>query len=136
MKKLYDGKFKSHCRAYRIWQLMKRRCTNCNDSGYYAYGGRGIKICDEWLHSSEAFMDWAYANGYSDNLEIDRIDPDGNYEPSNCRWITHEENAKRKRKPYSLPESHIKQAHKVWEYCKAAGCDMSNFPEPKYSWQK
>lgn len=136
MRKLYDGKLKSQCRAYRIWQNMKRRCTNKNDHAYYCYGGRGITICEEWLNSSEAFMDWAYSHGYADDLEIDRIDPDGNYEPSNCRWITKEENAHRSRKPYSLPESEIRRAHRVWEYCKEAGCNMDNFPEPKLSWQE
>lgn len=136
MPKLYDGMLMSSCRAYKIWQGMKRRCTNKNDAHYYLYGGRGIKVCDEWLNNSEAFMDWAYSHGYADGLEIDRIDPDGNYEPNNCRWVTKTENRKRKRKPYSVPQSDIKQAHKVWEYCKAAGCDMSNFPEPKYSWQE
>ena len=118
---------KSYTREYNIWRMMKKRCYNKNDSHYYAYGGRGIKVCEEWL-SSDGFLKWAYDNGYSDNLEVDRIDPDGNYEPNNCRWITHQENAKRKRKPYSLPQSNIKRSHKVWEYCKAAGVKMDNFP--------
>lgn len=130
-----EKKPKSYTRVYNIWRLMKRRCLNPNDSSYYAYGGRGIKVCNEWMHS-DAFIKWAYANGYKDDLTIDRIDEDGNYEPSNCRWITRSENAKRSRKPYSLPASEIKGQHKVWEYCKKVGVDMSNYPEPKYSWEE
>lgn len=55
---------------------------------YHRYGGRGIKICDEWNDSYEAFAAWARDNGYADDLQIDRIDNDGNYEPSNCRFVT------------------------------------------------
>lgn len=126
---------KSSTREYNIWRLMKRRCYNQNDPSYYLYGGRGIKVCKEWQSSSN-FLKWAYENGYADNLEIDRIDPDGNYEPSNCRWVTKAENQKRKRKPYSTPESEIKRSHRVWEYCKEHGANMENFPEPLLEWQK
>lgn len=124
---------KSYTREYNIWRLMKRRCYNKNDSHYYAYGGRGIKVCDEWL-SSDGFLSWAYENGYADDLELDRIDADEDYSPQNCRWITKSENSKRKRSPYSLPESRIKVAHAIWEECKALGVKMDNYEEPKYSW--
>ena len=65
---------------------MKARCYNKDNSEYKNYGARGIKICDEWLNNVKKFYDWALENGYKENLSIDRINNDGNYEPNNCRW--------------------------------------------------
>jgi len=74
-------------RPYRIWKGMKSRCLNPRVSSFIDYGGRGIKICERWVNSFEAF--WAdMKTGYADNLEIDRIDHNGNYEPTNCRWVS------------------------------------------------
>lgn len=72
---------------------MKRRCYNNNAKNYSQYGGRGITVCDEWRCKDGyvAFREWAIKNGYKDNLTIDRINVNGNYEPSNCRWVTREE---------------------------------------------
>lgn len=111
---------KSYTREYNIWRLMKRRCSNPNDPHYYLYGGRGIKVCEEW-QKSDNFLQWAYANGYADNLEIDRIDPDGDYEPNNCRWITKAQNIKRARRPVNTEEYWEKRRKKLAAYCKLHG---------------
>ena len=71
---------------------MIQRCTNPNRESYRQYGGRGIAVCEEWAQSFESFYVWAISNGYGDNLQIDRIDNDGNYTPENCRWVTPVEN--------------------------------------------
>ena len=81
----------SGTRLYNIWSGLKGRCNNPNDPRYDRYGGRGISVCDEWNTSFQSFYDWAISNGYSEELTIDRIDNDGNYEPSNCRWSTNKE---------------------------------------------
>ena len=92
-------------RLYRIWSGMKSRCYDPNVKSYRHYGGRGITICDEWRDNFEAFRDWAFANGYCDDLSIDRIDGNGNYEPSNCRWATNSEQVSNRRK--KVPDVHI-----------------------------
>ena len=81
----------SGTRLYNIWVGIKGRCNNYNDARYDRYGGRGISVCEEWDKSFQSFYDWAISNGYSDNLTIDRIDNDGNYEPANCKWSTNKE---------------------------------------------
>ena len=78
-------------RLFRIWSGIKRRCFTTTDYHYKWYGARGISMCDEWKNSFQIFYNWAISNGYREDLSIDRVDNNGNYEPSNCRWITHAE---------------------------------------------
>ena len=80
---------------FNVWCAMHSRCLNKNNHSYGNYGGRGIRMCDEWMDSS-TFFDWALANGYKEGLTIERIDVNGNYEPSNCKWITKAEQARNK----------------------------------------
>ena len=109
MNKIIHGE--SNTRLYNIWECMKTRCYNKHHIKYHNYGGRGISICDSWKNSYINFRDWALMNGYNENLTIDRINVNGNYEPSNCQWITHAEQQKNRRTTkskfdsrYTLPE--------------------------------
>lgn len=84
-------------RIQHVFDSMKSRCYCKDNKSYHNYGGRGIKICDEWLNDSQKFYNWAITSGYEYGLEIDRIDNDGNYEPNNCRWVDKTVQANNKR---------------------------------------
>lgn len=88
----------SRTRLYAVWCHMKARCNRTTNKAYSLYGGRGIKICDAWANNYEVFRDWAHSHGYEIGLSIDRIDVNGNYEPSNCRWATQAQQCSNTRK--------------------------------------
>ena len=105
---------KSNTKLYKVWQAMKTRCYNENFIYYSNYGGRGIKMCDEWKNNFAAFCSWSIANGYEDGLTIDRINVDGNYEPSNCRWITRTQQNNNMRKNIFIEYNGKKQTITEW----------------------
>lgn len=86
----------SKTELHKKWSGMKARVFNENNHRFHRYGGRGIKICKEWLEY-ENFRDWAKSNGYKDGLSIERVDNNGNYEPSNCKWIELVEQSKNRK---------------------------------------
>jgi hypothetical protein len=77
----------AHTKIYRVYCRMKQRCYDQNVKEYKHYGGRGIKVCAEWLDDFMEFYKWATENGYKEGLTIDRKDVNGNYEPNNCMWV-------------------------------------------------
>lgn len=85
-------RFNTSTSLYRMWGRMKERCSNPKKDGYHRYGGRGIKVCPEWLNNFIAFKKWALTHGYQKGLQIDRRNNDGNYSPQNCWFLTGAEN--------------------------------------------
>lgn len=102
-----------HKRLYNIWQGMRQRCTNPHNSRYNIYGGKGIAVYEGWDEFGK-FKEWALANGYKEELTIDRIDSDKNYEPSNCQWITLSENSKKTKQNIYLTYNGKTQSRADW----------------------
>lgn len=114
---------KRYTRLYRILNGMKNRCYNKTVPQYPNYGGRGIKVCDEWLNDFEAFYTWSKDNGYSDNLSIDRIDVNGNYEPNNCRWVTQKQQMRNTRVNKCF--TYKGETHCLKEWCEILGLNYN-----------
>lgn len=110
---------------YKIWYAMKDRCHNKNCIAYKNYGGRGIKVCDEWKNDFKKFYDWANENGYKRNLSIDRINNNGNYEPNNCRWATSEEQGNNKRNNIFIKDENEKIC--IRKYCRKYNINYGYF---------
>ena len=96
IKPLSENDIYGNKRLRKIWMSMHERCEYEKHPQYHNYGGRCISVCKEWSEYIP-FAKWAFRNGYEDNLTIDRINPNGNYEPSNCRWVTMKEQQNNKR---------------------------------------
>lgn len=97
-------------RLWRIWCNMRERCNNPNNKNYAYYGGRGVGVCDEWQNKENGFInfrDWAMANGYTDELTIDRINTNDDYKPSNCRWATRKEQTRNRNNTVKITLSEI-----------------------------
>ncbi len=115
VSKLFKTHGKTDTRLYVIWCHMKQRCYDENIKLYEYYGRRGIVMCDEWKDSFQAFYDWSINNGYNDTLTIDRIDVNGNYEPSNCRWATKTQQSRNRRS--NIYFTYNGETHCLKEWC-------------------
>ena len=132
----------SKTRLYEVWHRMKERCYREKHKSYPEYGGRGITICEEWKNSYVAFRDWALANGYDENAEymvctLDRIDVNGNYEPSNCRWVSMKVQCNNKRNNHTL--TYNGETHTIAEWAEITGiqhCTLSRRLKKGWSVEK
>ena len=113
-------------RIYKIWNGMKNR-TNTNslskDTLYKNYSGRGIKVCDEWRNSFKNFAEWSLANGYTDNLTIERVNNDKDYEPYNCKWVDLGDQANNRRSNVKI--TYNNETHNLSEWCKRLNKDYA-----------
>jgi hypothetical protein len=110
------GGFRKNPRLYKIWKHIIERCNDKNFKYYKNYGGRGITICSNWMHFDN-FYQWAISNGYLDNLTIDRINVNGNYEPGNCRWATRKTQSRNKRSNKSITFNGVTKNYAEWDEC-------------------
>ena len=122
----------SNKRLYSIYEAMLDRCNNPNSSKYHNYGGRGIKVCQEWIESYDTFAQWAFDSGYAPlakrgECTLDRVDVNGNYEPNNCRWITNSEQQLNRRNNHLITYNGKTQTVKEW------GIELG-IPDKKLRW--
>lgn len=114
---------KTNTKLYGVWSTMKSRCLNPNSASYKLYGKRGIKVCEEWANDFQAFYEWAVSTGYHEGLSIDRIDTNGNYEPSNCRWADAKMQANNRRNSHIVTLNG--ESHTIAEWSKITGIKSS-----------
>ena len=118
------------CRLAHIWNNMKARCNNPKSTSYKNYGLRGISVCDEWENNYNKFEQWALNNGYSKELTLDRIDPDGNYCPNNCRWATQKEQQNNRRNTIHI--TYQNETHTIPEWSIITGISVSTLYDRYY----
>lgn len=107
-------------KLYSIWNEMRNRCTNPNDPNFKRYGAKNVSVCEEW-NDFRNFYPWAFENGYAEGLTIDRINPLGNYEPTNCRWITIAEQQRNRSNNVKLEHNGLSLTILEW-------CEKLDFP--------
>ncbi|MBO5259973.1 MAG: hypothetical protein J6B26_06295 [Agathobacter sp.] len=117
-------------RLYKIWVNMKQRCYIEENEQYPNYGGRGIEVCEEWRNDFQSFYNWAIANGYQDDLSIDRKNPDGHYEPSNCRWATMKEQQNNRRNNHLI--TYNGETHTMMEWSEITGTNYKTIANRLY----
>lgn len=123
LKEMSTKHNQSRTRLYKIWASMKVRCNRKTAINYYLYGGRGIKVCNEWSNDFEKFREWSLANGYADDLTIDRINTNGDYEPLNCRWATYKEQANNRRNNTLITYNNETHTMREWGRITGVGGD-------------
>lgn len=98
---------------YNTWRGMIGRCKHRSNRYYHNYGGRGIRVCEEW-QDAFTFIIWAMANGWQEGMQIDRINNDGNYEPSNCRFVSRTDNCRNSRSNHLLTFRGVTKPISAW----------------------
>lgn len=104
----------TNTKLFNVWQSMKQRCNDKNHKDYIDYGKRGITVCKEWECNFLNFYNWAIDNGYKEGLTIDRINVNGNYEPTNCRWVDLFIQANNKRNNVVITYNGVKDTLQNW----------------------
>lgn len=107
----------THHPFMRVFYCVKSRCYNENDPSYHNYGGRGIRMCEEWKDDVQKFYEWAILNGWRQGLDINRIDNNGNYEPTNCNCITRKENSRNRRVNRYITYKGMTKCLSEWSEC-------------------
>jgi hypothetical protein len=138
IKDITSDRSKKHCktgdRFYIMFAAIKARCYNKNHPAYYRYGGRGIKICDEWLNDFNSFYNWLLNSDWCDGLQIDRIDNNGDYEPNNCRFVTRTENVNNRGNTIFLEHNGETLPISVWARKTGIGIETIRRRIFKYNW--